>query len=221
MVVFVKETVMEFGFIVFAARDAIPPGDFGRLEGRGFESPFMPGCGGALRSLPDEAEGMACGVGVDAPAAGGVTGVENRGTESEDLLLGLVEVLDADVEVELLGAVGIRPLRRPMAVNALEGEHHAGLEVEGRPVVVERPPGIGPVDRATEERPVEPGELQGVRTVQHHALQVADHASSFHGWDGPPAMTAPDRRFVLPLPITQAGAAQGDRSRGTYRAGSS
>lgn len=91
---------------------------------------------------------MACGVGVDAPAAGGVTGVENRGAEGEDLLLGLVEVLDTDVEVELLGSGGIRPLRRPMVVNALEGEHHAGLEVKGRPVVIERPPGIGPVDRA-------------------------------------------------------------------------
>jgi hypothetical protein len=42
MVVFVKETVMEFRFIVFATRDAIPPGDFGRLEGRGFESPSCP-----------------------------------------------------------------------------------------------------------------------------------------------------------------------------------
>ena len=62
---------------------------------------------------------MTCRICEDPPAALPVTGVEQRGTEFQDMLLGLVEVPDLQVEVELLRASRVRPLRRPMVFHTL------------------------------------------------------------------------------------------------------
>ena len=46
----------------------------------------------------------------DPPTAG--VGVEQGGAEGEDLVLGLAEVGDVEVQMELLREGGVRPLRR-------------------------------------------------------------------------------------------------------------
>ena len=55
---------------------------------------------------------MAGGVCVHPPTAG--VDVEQRGAEYEDLLLGLVEVSDIEVQMKLLWMCGLRPSRRPV-----------------------------------------------------------------------------------------------------------
>ncbi len=80
---------------------------------------------------------MTCRVRENTPTALPVTAVEQRGTQPEDVFLGLVEVLDPQVEVELLGSNGIRPLRWPVVFHALEGQHEPRVGVKRRPTVVE------------------------------------------------------------------------------------
>lgn len=116
---------------------------------------------------------MARRVREDPPTAG--VDVQQRGTEAEDLLLGLVKVHDVKVQMELLRVRSLRPPRRPVILHALEREYEARASVQGREVVIDCPPGIGLVDRATEKRLIEPGEFEDIRTVQDHALQLADH----------------------------------------------
>jgi hypothetical protein len=114
----------------------------------------------------------------DPPTAG--VDVEQRGAQAEDLLLGLIKVGDIEVQMKLLRVRAVRPPRRPVIRHTLERKYQARARVKGRKVVTYCPPGIGLVDRAAEERLVEPGEFKNIRTVQNHALQFADHRSSSH-----------------------------------------
>jgi hypothetical protein len=135
---------------------------------------------GVHRSVPDETERMPRRIREDPPAPLPVTDVEQRGTQLEDLLLGLVQVPDTQVEVKLLGTSGVRPPRRLMITHALEGEHEPAVGVERRPRVVERPPRIRPVHLATKKRLVEPGQLNDIGAVQHHTLKIGDHEGSLN-----------------------------------------
>lgn len=130
---------------------------------------------GVRKSVANEAEGVTCRVCVDPPTALGIAEVEQRGPELENLFLGLVEILDTQVKVELLRASGIRPPRRLMVLRALEGEHEPRVGVEGRPVAVKQPSRIRLVHHAAEKRQVERGELTHIGTVQHHTLQLGYH----------------------------------------------
>jgi hypothetical protein len=121
---------------------------------------------------------MACGVCEDPPAAG--VDMKRRGPEAEDLILSPVEVGDIEIQVKLLRVRGVRPPWRSVVLHALEREHEARAGMKGRKVVADRPPGIGLIDHATQERLVEPREFQNVRAIQNHALQPADHRKSFH-----------------------------------------
>ncbi len=109
----------------------------------------------------------------DPPTAG--VDVEQRRTKAEDLLLGPVKVGDIEVQMELLRVRAVRPPRRPVILDALERKYQARARVKGREVVTDCPPAIGLVDRTAEERLVEPSEFKDIRTVQNHALQLADH----------------------------------------------
>jgi hypothetical protein len=120
---------------------------------------------------------MTCGVCADPPAASAE--VKQRAAQAEDLLLGQVEVRDLEVEVKLLRMRAVRPPRRLVVLHTLECEDQTRSRVERREVIIDRPPGIGLVDRATQERLVEPGEFTNIRAVQNHALQLANHRCSF------------------------------------------
>ena len=78
-------------------------------------------------SLPDEAERVTRRICVDPPAALAAPVVNERGAEPEGMLLGLLQILDPKVEMELLGASRIAPPRRPVVLNSLEGEHQPGI----------------------------------------------------------------------------------------------
>jgi hypothetical protein len=75
---------------------------------------------------------MACGVCADPPAAS--VSVKQRGAEVEDLLLGLVEVRDVEVQMELLRVRDVRPLRCPVVLHPLKRQHQARSRVERRKV---------------------------------------------------------------------------------------
>jgi hypothetical protein len=59
--------------------------------------------------------------------------MKQRGAEVEDLLLGLVEVKDVEVQMELLRVRGVRPLRCPVRGSAKSLKGDAGLD--GMPVM--------------------------------------------------------------------------------------
>jgi hypothetical protein len=120
---------------------------------------------------------MACGIREDPPAAG--IDVQQRGAETENVRLGLLEVRDLDVQVKLLRVRGVRPPRRAVTLDALERQCEARADVKGREAAADRPPLIRLVDHTAEKRPVEVRQFQSIRTVQHHALQLASHRSSF------------------------------------------
>ena len=121
---------------------------------------------------------MSRGIGEDTPAPHSVSGIEQGGAAARDDRLSLVQVPDPEIKVELLRADGVRPARRLMPCHLLEGKHHPVIEVKRRPVVIERPPRVRLVQHAAEKRVVEPGQLPGIRAVQHDALQPSDHEGS-------------------------------------------
>lgn len=82
----------------------------------------------------------------------------------------LVEVRNGKVQVELLRMGAVGPSRRGKARHALEREYKPGFGVQGREVIAYRPPGVGPINHAAEDRLVEPGEGGCVRAVENHAL---------------------------------------------------
>jgi hypothetical protein len=76
-----------------------------------------------------------------------------------------------------------------MVFHALEGQHEPTVGVERRPALAERPPRIRLVHYAAEKRLVEPRQLNDIGTVQHHTLQLGDHAGQH--------LTTPDHDLQL------------------------
>jgi hypothetical protein len=72
---------------------------------------------------------MSCWVREDPPAAG--IDMEQRGTQAEDLLLGLIEVRDLEIQMKLLRVCRVRPLRSLVVLRALEPEYQAKAGVKG------------------------------------------------------------------------------------------
>lgn len=105
-------------------------------------------------------------------------GTDQPGPDAEDLLLSPVEVRDIEVQMKLLRVGAVRPPRRLVILHTLKCEYESRAGVEGRKLVTHRPSGIGLVDHASQKRLVEPGEFKDIRTVQNHALQLADHRCS-------------------------------------------
>lgn len=130
----------------------------------------------AVLVLPglEKTEGMADRIRVDAPTA--LVDVQQRRAQVQNPRVSLIEVEDVDVKVELLRVHAVWPLGRPKVCYALKPEHETGLGVQGREIIADSPPGIGLVDRAAEQRLVEPGQTEDVRAVQNQALQRAEHA---------------------------------------------
>jgi hypothetical protein len=124
---------------------------------------------------------MACRVGEDPPATG--IDVKQPATQAEDLRLGMVEVRDLYVKVKLLRVPGVRPPRRAVILDTLEGQYQARADVQGRKGAADRPPQIRLVDYAAKKGLVEPGKLEHISTVKDHALQLAEHRPSLHELD--------------------------------------
>lgn len=89
----------------------------------------------------------------------------------------LIEILDPEIQMKLLWIGGIRPPRWLVVQRSLKCQHETGFTVKCRPIVVQRPPAIRLIDRATEDLPIESGELERFRTIQHNALKTRDHVS--------------------------------------------
>ncbi len=53
--------------------------------------------------------------------------------------------------------------------------------MKGREGAVDRPARIGLIDHTAKKRLVELRELQRIRTIKDHTLQLAEHRPSFHG----------------------------------------
>ena len=121
---------------------------------------------------------MACWVREDPPATG--IDVKQSAAQTENLRLGLVEVSDLDVQVKLLWVRGVRPPRRAVILDALEPQHQARADVQGREDAADRPPRIRLIDHTAKKRLVELRKLQHIRTVKDHTLQLAEHRPSFH-----------------------------------------
>lgn len=75
--------------------------------------------GSVTSSVTDQAERMPCGVGMDTPAPALGTAVQYGRPHGQHLhlFLGLVQVRNAEVHVELQGTDGIRPQRRPIVLS--------------------------------------------------------------------------------------------------------
>ena len=72
---------------------------------------------------------MPGGVGVDAPAPPVRSIVQDRCAQCQHLLLGTVQIRDAEVQVELLGPGRVGPLRWLVVHDALEGQDETGRRV--------------------------------------------------------------------------------------------
>lgn len=118
---------------------------------------------------------MTCRIREDAPAPLPVPRIEQRSAQIDDVFLSSVQVRDTQVEVELLGSSGIRPVRWLMVFHSLECQHESTVGVERRPAVAKRPPWIRLIHPTAEKRLVEPGQPNDIDTVQHHTLQLGDH----------------------------------------------
>jgi hypothetical protein len=98
-------------------------------------------------------------IGKDPPTAR--VDVQQRRADLDDLRMGLIEDGDIDVQVELLGMGALWPFRCPEVRHPLEGEHEAGFRVHSREAIVDRPSGIGLVDRAAKQCLVKPRQTEG------------------------------------------------------------
>src|SRR6478735_12190050 len=108
-----------------------------------------------------EAERVADGVGVDAPAvAVGADGVLPQGrAEGEDAALLGLDVVDIEVEMELLGVLPVGPLRGAVVLHRGEGQLDLAA-LDAGPAAV-----AALLDRATHHLGVESSQLQRVRAV--------------------------------------------------------
>src|SRR5690606_30444400 len=126
----------------------------------------LPGSAGA------EAERVPRRVRVNPEGPRAVLGVQRTGTQRQHLLLGGVQVLDLQVEVELLRVVGRGPPRRHVARGALEGEERAAGHLDLHPVALA-------VGGAADHVGVETGQGARGRTVQDDGAHLGNgHASS-------------------------------------------
>jgi len=92
------------------------------------------------------------------------------GAQRDDRSLSGVEVVDLQVEVQLLGMFGARPLGRAVVRDALERQRNAAGGRELHPVVL----GVVAVDGRSEDGRVERGELLRVGAVERDDLQPGD-----------------------------------------------
>jgi hypothetical protein len=129
----------------------------------------------AWSQFSNEAERMSSGIREDTPTSVTGTGIKESRAAPEDIVLGLVQVRDPNVKVELLRAGRVGPLRRLMVLHPLEGQHHPAVEVERRPAVTERPPRIRPIQHAAEKRLIKPRQLQDIGAIQHDTLELGGH----------------------------------------------
>ena len=113
---------------------------------------------------------MAGRVGKDAEA-GFPFSRKSSGTKRQDGTLGCVDVVNADVEMQLLGVFGIRPAWRNPGRRPLERELPcARLKPDDDPVIAVL------VDAHAKNLRIEPREGSRIRAVQHGLLQPTDHA---------------------------------------------
>jgi hypothetical protein len=104
---------------------------------------------------------------VHTEGAGAVLGVQRLCPERQHLLLGRVQVLDGQVQMELLRGVGGGPLRGYETGGGLEGQRRSAGGPEVYPVPLA-------LDAAAEDTGVETGERAGVRTVQYDGSEFGD-----------------------------------------------
>jgi hypothetical protein len=123
----------------------------------------------------NEAARMSGGICEDAPTSVTGTGIKQSRAAPEDIVLGLVQVRDPDVKVELLRASRVGPVLRLMVIHPLEGQHHPAVEVERRPAITERPPRIRSVQHSAEKCLIKPRQLQDIGAIQHDTLELAGH----------------------------------------------
>ena len=114
-----------------------------------------------------EAERMTRGVEEDAKARAGLHLRFTR-TQSENLLLGDVEVGDVEVEVGLLRPPAARPYGCLMVRCKLEGERHAAVAPQLYPLVV------AVFDLPARDRAVELGQFAGLAAVERHNAESCD-----------------------------------------------
>src|SRR6185437_16040511 len=101
--------------------------------------------------------------------------VQQPRSRGQHLFLGLVQVRDTEVKMELLRPGRVGPLRRHVVSYLLEGQDESGRRVQGRPAVTQGPSPILLIDSPTKQRLVELGEFRRLGAVQHHTLHVSDH----------------------------------------------
>jgi hypothetical protein len=120
---------------------------------------------------------MAGGVEEDPERVAGLVLVLH-GAQGDDSSFTLVEVIDVDVEVHLLGRALPGPLRSPIPLDTLERDRRSlvgMLDVGPAAVVVD-------VDRPVEEGTVEAGEFAGIRAVDRDDGEAGDgHVRTLEG----------------------------------------
>src|SRR5690554_3853063 len=148
--------------------------------------------GSVTSSRVDETEGVAGRVDVD-PPGGPRLALRLTGAEFEHGFFGSLDVVDVEVEMRLLGMLGVGPARRDVVGGELEGDRHPGVRLELDPVsVVERL-----FDLPASYGGVELGEPLGVGGVQGDYREAGDghEASSNVGISTEsPASTHPSSR---------------------------
>ena len=92
---------------------------------------------------------MACRICKDPPTAG--VNVKQHGTKAEDLILGLVEVGDIEIQMKLLRVPGVGPPWGSVILHTLEPVHEARVGVKGRKILADSPSGIGLIDHPAQE----------------------------------------------------------------------
>lgn len=113
---------------------------------------------------------MTGGIGEDPEVV--ATAVEAGGSQPDDLGLRLIEIVDPDIEVHLLGAA-----RRPF------GEHMIGCVLEGNPrpvggIADDDPTGFVLDTLHAQQLLIEPGQRGGVGTIDDKPVPTSDHVVS-------------------------------------------
>ena len=88
---------------------------------------------------------MAGRIGVDPPEIHAVVQAGRAARDGDGMRR--LEIVHLDVKVELLRPFRVGPARRPVVGRALKAQHQAGIQVQGRPVVVDPQRGSGSLTR--------------------------------------------------------------------------